>query len=232
MANLSVLVVQTDDWWCNLVKVNMEDLHHDIISFIDSSGAVSFFRHSTSTFWGDDGNSTLFQLADDSWVLLEPYRPAVRGPYRGGVISEDDAVQWILKYGNAPPDCDSFRHLEVGVKRQLENQSDESVNSSTVAPHKPCWNSDRSELSYRGVMIRHVRPIAKQVRLLLDAFEEEGWPERLDSPIRSGGKQKMREAVASLNRGLLAIRFRADGSGEGILWEVHTPPDETSRNTD
>lgn len=230
MVSLAIFADQTDDWWCNLAKVNMDDLPPDIISFVDSSGAVSFFRHSTSTFWGDDGNSTLFQLADDSWVLLEPYRPAGRGPDRGGVISEDDAVQWILKYGNTPPDCDAFRDLEVGAKSHFEKQVDESLDSSIAAIHKPCWNNDRSELSYRDVIIRRVHGKAKQVRLLLDAFEEDGWLERIDSPFDDG--QTRREAIASLNSGLVAIRFKADGSGDGILWDLLPFPTESSQSTD
>ena len=73
------------------------------------------------------------------------------------------------------------------------------------------------------IPVRRLRgmKVAKNVARILDAFEEEGWPDRIDDPLPGGRKPpRLRGAVATLNRGLSAIKFRADGTGEGILWEA------------
>jgi len=93
----------------------------------------------------------------------------------------------------------------------------------SAEPEKPAWNRDRCELLFRGKVVRQLRGlgVAKNVTRILDAFEEEHWPERIDDPLPGGrNPQRLRGALATLNRGLNAIRFRTDGSGEGIRWEV------------
>lgn len=84
---------------------------------------------------------------------------------------------------------------------------------------KPVWNKDTCVLTYRGKTIRRVRgrSVASNVPRILDAFEEDGWPERIDDPLPDGkNPQRLRETIRSLNEGLKDIRFFADGSGEGI----------------
>ena len=63
---------------------------------------------------------------------------------------------------------------------------------------------------------------------LLTAFEEEGWPPHIDDPLSPtpplDPRRRLHDTIKALNRkqkhGL--IRFRGDGSGEGIRWEFTT----------
>ena len=55
---------------------------------------------------------------------------------------------------------------------------------------------------------------------VLNAFEERGWPRRIDDPLPgSSDPQRLRETIGSMNEGLAGIYFRADGFGRGVLWE-------------
>lgn len=85
----------------------------------------------------------------------------------------------------------------------------------------PSWDRDRKSLLYDGQKVRQIRRLnqAKNVVPILDAFEEQGWPIRIDDPLPGGrDPQRLRETVKSLNRNLQQIRFGADGSGEGVCW--------------
>lgn len=82
----------------------------------------------------------------------------------------------------------------------------------------PSWDDDRNELTYKGAVVRKIRKIAKNSILILQVFEEEGWPARIDSPL--GPDQKLAEAIRTLNCNLDVLRFQGDGSGEGIVWVV------------
>jgi hypothetical protein len=98
---------------------------------------------------------------------------------------------------------------------------EESLPAPPVSP-KPSWNSDRCELFFEGAVIRKIRgrSVATNLVMILDSFQQQGWPDRIDYPF-SGIRdpQRLREAVATLNEGVTAIRFRCDGSSAGILWE-------------
>jgi hypothetical protein len=62
--------------------------------------------------------------------------------------------------------------------------------------------------------------------MVLNAFEEEGWPARIDDPLPPHSdqdpKRRLNDTIKCLNRKQVRelLRFHGDGSGEGILWEV------------
>lgn len=85
----------------------------------------------------------------------------------------------------------------------------------------PKWDRERLLLHLGDRVIKTVRSrrVARRVCLVLDAFEEVHWQPRIDDPLPGGtDHQRLREVVRSLNRGLKAIRFAADGTGAGIIW--------------
>ena len=76
-------------------------------------------------------------------------------------------------------------------------------------------------MTLAGEVIRQVkRPnTAKNIILILDVFQEDGWPDRIDDPLPAGADPlRLADAVKSLNQGLRRIEFGKDGSGEGIVW--------------
>lgn len=88
----------------------------------------------------------------------------------------------------------------------------------------PYWNADRGELTYCGHLVKHFDQKAKNQKAILAAFQEEGWPERIDDPLPQDAvdaKERLHDAIKNLNRHQAAplIHFRGDSTGEGVLWE-------------
>lgn len=106
--------------------------------------------------------------------------------------------------------------------------------SSTTT--KPVWDRARQRLTFHGILVKHFRQPAANQSLLLETFEEEGWPVRIDDPLPQAGvvcpKRRLHDTILALNRNQhrRLIRFHGDGSGEGVRWEeLH--PDSTSATT-
>jgi hypothetical protein len=62
--------------------------------------------------------------------------------------------------------------------------------------------------------------------MILDAFEELGWPRHIDDPLpphrEQDPKRRLHNTIDSLNRGQVnrfLIRFRGNGTGRGVGWE-------------
>ncbi|REJ67841.1 MAG: hypothetical protein DWQ31_10140 [Planctomycetota bacterium] len=89
----------------------------------------------------------------------------------------------------------------------------------------PFWDQDRRELRLMGALIKQFRLPSPNQETVLQAFEEEGWPTRVDDPLPPVSdidpKRRLHDTIKSLNRHQKAkrIRFMGDGRGEGILWE-------------
>lgn len=89
---------------------------------------------------------------------------------------------------------------------------------------RPSWDKARRILNFAGTVIKRFNWPARNQELILAAFEEMGWPERIDDPlpITDGISQKDRlhDTIKCLNRKRLfkSIRFTGDGSGQGICW--------------
>jgi hypothetical protein len=100
---------------------------------------------------------------------------------------------------------------------------DPAVEKSGRVPH---WNADRRELCWGGHVVKQFASPAVNQETILGAFEEDGWPSRIDDPLppHPGHDQKHRlhDTIKCLNRGQVnhLLRFRGDGTGEGILWET------------
>jgi hypothetical protein len=87
----------------------------------------------------------------------------------------------------------------------------------------PDWDAQRRKLRFGRRLVKHFARPAKNQELILAAFGELGWPERIDNP--PGGSHKrahehLRDSIKRLNRGQNILCFHADGTGEGIRWEV------------
>lgn len=109
--------------------------------------------------------------------------------------------------GSVPPSEHRRMKLAVGDEK-----------ATPAARERPSWDRCTGVLRFRGQEIRRVRYVgtARNVVTVLDAFEEEGWPDRIDDPLPRGA---LHSTLASLRKGLRSIRFSADGSGKGIRWQ-------------
>jgi hypothetical protein len=87
------------------------------------------------------------------------------------------------------------------------------------------WDKVRRELRLNGALIRRVQgtKLAHQVVRLLDAFEESHWIPSIDDPLHGktdSPQKRLNETIASLNKGLTVIKFHANGSGNGLFWDI------------
>jgi hypothetical protein len=99
-----------------------------------------------------------------------------------------------------------------------------SVNGGKI---KPQWDDRRRELHLGAVLIKRFRVPARNQELILGAFQEEGWPQRIDDPLPPAAgiapKKRLHDAINNLNANHTnegRLRFRGDGWGQGIMWET------------
>jgi hypothetical protein len=90
---------------------------------------------------------------------------------------------------------------------------------------RPCWDCVRRLLSYDGCVVKHFRVRAANQEKILTVFQEDNWIARIDDPLsptqEQDVKRRLNETIRSLNRRHEnhLIRFRGDGTGQGVLWE-------------
>lgn len=93
---------------------------------------------------------------------------------------------------------------------------------------KPSWDAERHELSFVGQIVKRFRWPASNQETILMAFEEEAWPSRIDDPLPPVNdvdpKRRLSDSIKCLNRNQRAdlVRFRGDGTGQGIFWDAQT----------
>jgi hypothetical protein len=103
---------------------------------------------------------------------------------------------------------------------------------ASVRPGIPVWDRDRQELRLGVVVIKRFKAPAPNQEAVLSAFEEEGWPIRVDDPIPphrdQDPKRRLHDTITALNRNQrhYALRFTGDGSGRGVRWELLNPSEE------
>lgn len=89
---------------------------------------------------------------------------------------------------------------------------------------RPVWKRTATGgvLRFDGAVIREVKlhKNPSNVEKALDAFEEDGWPNYIDSPLKDDPKT-LNNTIEQLKHDLDAITFFADGTGERICWRPH-----------
>jgi hypothetical protein len=90
----------------------------------------------------------------------------------------------------------------------------------------PKWDHERRELRFCGSLIKRFRWAALNQETILAAYEEEGWPIRIDDPLpqkqNQNPKCRLHDTIKCLNRyhENRVIHFSGDGTGEGVLWRL------------
>jgi hypothetical protein len=112
---------------------------------------------------------------------------------------------------------DSSTRIAAGTA--INHDSQDSQDLSPPSPPQPRWDKDHRRLLIGDKILREYRHHpAKNQTTILASFEELGWSKRIDVPIL---KIKLQPTLRELNKGIKpkVIRFRADGTGKGIIWE-------------
>lgn len=98
------------------------------------------------------------------------------------------------------------------------------------APH---WDGQRHQFRVGGALIKEFKVHSPNQETVLAAFQEEGWPPRIDDPLpphpEIDPKRRLHDTIKSLNRNQKSrlIQFMGDGSGEAVRWE---PIDATRKH--
>jgi len=85
---------------------------------------------------------------------------------------------------------------------------------------RPFWNRANGELLWGDQVIRFIRVLREpsNIQRIVDAFQQAGWPSRVDNPLTLG-QQQLHQALRSLNQRLEVIYFRSQEGGLAITWE-------------
>jgi hypothetical protein len=119
----------------------------------------------------------------------------------------------------------SAANLRGGGADSLPGRSSNPAEIVSLCSQLPHWDADRHVL-YLGqqVVKRYKRPSPNQ-DIVLSAFEEEEWPSHIYDPLPPKdevvAKHRLHATIDWLNRNqeTRLLRFRGDGTGEGICWE-------------
>ncbi|MCG8584087.1 MAG: hypothetical protein MI757_05185 [Pirellulales bacterium] len=125
-----------------------------------------------------------------------------------------------------PRTCVTLTPLGVRVADQLVARINLRASDKPIRWPKPAWRSEVAELSVGGVLVKRYRVPAPNQQTILSAFEEEGWPARIDDPLplkpEREPRRTLHDTINSLNARQVntLVRFVGDGSGEGVQWEL------------
>ena len=90
----------------------------------------------------------------------------------------------------------------------------------------PDWDASGRKLFVGGQLVKRYKWPAVNQETVLNVFQEEGWPERIDDPLaphpQQDPKRRLADTIKCLNRRQATplVHFRGDGTGQGIIWEL------------
>lgn len=152
---------------------------------------------------------------DDRGVLVGEWTFGLPMSYSGHIGNKDVFEDYRSELGNVISFSEEARLPVTGT----------TFTPTSPSP-KPRWDQDRRELSFEGKLVKRYRQRAGNQEVVLAAFEEESWPDKIDDPLPQTSnvepKRRLRDTVSALNAHHVTaelITFKADGTGEGILWE-------------
>lgn len=105
----------------------------------------------------------------------------------------------------------------------LDHQQEPTAAELRLA--QPRWEAKQRRLYLGRVLVKQFRLVPENQGLVLSAFEEQGWPERIDDPLSQTTHVppvvRLHDTIKCLNRGQgrPLLRFRGDGTGQGVRWE-------------
>lgn len=177
-----------------------------------------------------------FEAAKQMWttLLTDSDRESLGGTdealdslYREMSTAGIWAKQWKISTQRAVVEIAyQLEYLSETKARWLLSEMGEETDTlvqANVTRAKPKWDLETGKLYYRDQIIRILRKTKKptNIHLILDTFEEDGWPSRIDSPIPDdslGGK--LHEAIRSLKKDLIAvITFSVQEGGKAVIWK-------------
>ena len=115
----------------------------------------------------------------------------------------------------------SLKTIDYGNKANSNDQPSRTSEKQV----RPLWDAESRRLRVNGQIVKCFKWPASNQEAVLCAFQEEGWPERIDDPLppqpEQDSKRRLADTIKCLNRKQAneLIHFRGDGTGEGVVWE-------------
>lgn len=105
---------------------------------------------------------------------------------------------------------------------------DSSRNFETAESHKltPFWDDIRHELRLGNLVVKRFKHKSRNQEAILATFQEDGWPYKVYDPLSPivdcDPKRRLNDTIKGLNHHQenSLIRFRGDGTGEAVIWEL------------
>lgn len=150
---------------------------------------------------------------------------------QGYAVSEAIAQNSSINSSNSDRSLSMSSHHSGPSRDPNENpapkQPSQLGSSSQSHPQlKPIWDRERRELRFGDIVVKRFKWPAENQELVLNAFEDLGWPKRIDNPLEAHPticpKRRLHDTLKCLNRKQVneLIKFRGDGTGLGVLLEV------------
>jgi hypothetical protein len=121
--------------------------------------------------------------------------------------------------------CEQLPNLRAAHESTATASTINGRDSSRTTPE---WDALRRELRFAGQVVKVYRVPAENQERVLTAFQEAGWPACLADPLpqkpEQNASRRLHETIQKLNRIVhcKVIRFRGDGTGTRICWEIRT----------
>ena len=136
--------------------------------------------------------------------------------------SSDDANRVFVKRKSlnfSKQSCFILGDVGVAVARYLAQTNQEEAVS------QPKWDGSHRQLWFGDVLVKHFKIPSRNQVMILAAFQEEGWPQKVDDPLPQTTivpKRRLHDAIKGLNRHQKtpALRFLGDGTGEAVCWKA------------
>ncbi len=116
----------------------------------------------------------------------------------------------------------------IGSLTPLDSGGEERI--APAAPRieeevlRPKWDPLCRLVSFNGAIVKQFKLPSPNQIAILSAFEEEGWPRRIDDPLPPRSdidpKQRLHDTLRSINRNQRnrLLQFSGDGTGCGVVW--------------
>lgn len=114
----------------------------------------------------------------------------------------------------------------IGSSDLLSNPINGTLKLDANVELLPHWDGDRHELTLNDCLVKRFKWPANNQETVLMAFEEDGWPPRIDDPLPpqpdQDSKRRLHDTIKCLNRNQVnhAMSFHGDGTGQGVLWAL------------
>jgi hypothetical protein len=166
-------------------------------------------------------HASAFRITPD---LARHDRPRGRGSGRAGRTGTTRCPCGVLCRVSRSGVAWARRDAEEPATFHLCGSSDSAIRA--IQTTVPRWDPKNRVLSLGGRTVKCLRRLSPNQEAILGAFEEEGWPRRIEDPLPPLAdmppKLRLRDAIRWLNkdREWCAIRFFGDGTGQGICWRL------------